>query len=246
MSVSDQPQGKCLLQGADSWQVLDLSQAVGPATPAWPEWPGFSAEIVCKLEYDGIYDRTLSLPEHTGTHLDAPAHLDPKGRFVHELALSELVVPCVVIDLRPMCGDDQDFAVQADHIARFEADHGQIPSRSAVLICTGWDRYLSLPEAYIGPSSGPPRCPGLSVDAMHYLVRRKIIGVGIDTLSMDPGNMTDLPAHRIGLSAGLWHLEGLIGLHRLPAVGAWVVVAVMPIVDGSGAPARVLCLVPSK
>jgi kynurenine formamidase len=81
---------------------------------------------------------------------------------------------------------------------------------------------------------------------MQYLVRRTIVGVGIDTLSVDPAKSTELPAHRVGLAAGLWHLERLIGLHRLPAVGSWIVVGLMPIVDGSVAPARVLGLVPSK
>lgn len=80
---------------------------------------------------------------------------------------------------------------------------------------------------------------------MRHLVRRKIVGVGIDTLSIDPGNSTELPAHKAGLAAGLWHLEGLTGLHKLPAAGSWIVVGVMPVVDGSGAPARVFAMVPS-
>lgn len=230
---------------AAKWHVHDLSQPLGPQTPAWPGWPGVDAQVVCDFERDGMYDRTLSLPEHSGTHLDAPAHLDPDGRFVHQLTLSQLIAPCVVIDVRSECGDDPDFAVQADHVAQFEADHGAIPSGSAVLVHTGWDRYLGQPEAYIGGESGSPRCPGLSVEAMQALVQRKIVGVGIDTLSVDPGKSTELPAHKAGLGAGLWHLEGLTGLHRLPAVGSWIVVGVMPIVDGSGAPARVFAMVPS-
>lgn len=231
-------------EGTAKWQVRDLSQPLGPQTPAWPGWPGVSAHVVCEFERDGMYDRTLSLPEHSGTHLDAPAHLDPRGRFVHQLTLSQLVAPCVVIDVRSACGDDPDFAMPADHVAQFEADHGSIPSGSAVLVCTGWDRHLARPELYIGEGSNSPRCPGLSADAMQALVQRKIVGVGIDTLSIDPGNSTELPAHKAGLTAGLWHLEGLTGLDSLPAVGSWIVVGVMPVVDGSGAPARVFGMVP--
>jgi kynurenine formamidase len=47
------------------------------------------------------------------------------------------------------------------------------------------------------------------------------------------------------MAAGLWHLEGLVGLERIPARGAWLVAAVLPLVDGSGAPARVLAILPS-
>lgn len=230
--------------GPAEWQIHDLTQPLGPRTPAWPGWPGVSARVVCEYEPDGMYDRMLTLPEHSGTHLDAPAHLAPGGRFVHQLALSRLIAPCVVIDVASACGDDADFAVQADQVTRFEAEHGPIPAGSAVLIRTGWDRYLTQPELYIGEPSGSPRCPGLSADAMRCLVRRNVVGVGIDTLSIDPGHSTDLPAHKAGLTAGLWHLEGLAGLHRLPAAGSWLVVGVIPIADGSGAPARVFAMVP--
>ncbi len=241
--VTDEAGMRWSPEGTATWQVHDLSQPLGPQTAAWPGWPGVSAQVVCEIERDGMYDRTLSLPEHSGTHLDAPAHFDPRGRFVHQLTVSQLVAPCVVIDVRSACGDDPDFAVQADHVASFEAEHGPIPGGSAVLVCTGWDRHLTRPEAYIG-GSGSARCPGLSADAMRSLVQRKIVGVGIDTLSIDPGNSSQLPAHKAGLSAGLWHLEGLTGLDRLPAVGSWIVVGVIPLVDGSGAPARVFGMVP--
>jgi len=232
------------VRGPANWRIHDLTQPLGPQTPAWPGWPGVSAQVVCEYGRDGMYDRMLSLPEHSGTHLDAPAHLHPGGRFVHQLTLSQLIAPCVVIDARPACGDDPDFALQAAHVAHFEADHGPIPAGSAVLICTGWDRYLARPELYIGDQSGSPRCPGLSADAMHTLIQRNIVGVGIDTLSIDPGNSSDLPAHKAGLTADLWHLEGLTGLHTLPATGAWLVVGAIPIADGSGAPARVFAMTP--
>lgn len=230
--------------GTAEWRVHDLTQPLGPRTAAWPGWPGVSANVVCEYERDGMYDRTLFLPEHSGTHLDAPAHLVPGGRFVHQLTVSQLVAPCVVIDVRQACGADPDFAVQAEHVARFEAEHGPVPHGSAVLVCTGWDRHLAQPDAYIGESPGSPRCPGLSAPAMQSLVERRIVGVGIDSLSIDPGISTRLPAHKAGLAAGLWYLEGLTGLHELPAVGSWIVVGVMPVVDGSGAPARVFAMIP--
>lgn len=226
------------------WQVHDLTQPLGPQTPAWPGWPGVSAQVVCDYKPDGMYDRTLSLPEHSGTHLDAPAHLDPQGQFVHQLTASQLVVPCAVIDVRSSCGDNPDFAVQPTHLAHFETEHGPISRGSAVLINTGWDRYLTHPEQYIGEPTTTPRCPGLSADAMQSLVERQIVGVGIDTLSIDPGHSTELPAHKIGLTAGLWYLEGLTGLHELPPTGSWIMVGVIPLVDGSGAPARVFAMIP--
>ena len=60
-----------------------------------------------------------------------------------------------------------------------------------------------------------------------------------------PAAAATFPAHRITLPAGLWHLEGLIGLERLPARGSWIIVGVIPVVGGSGAPARVLAILPA-
>ena len=56
---------------------------------------------------------------------------------------------------------------------------------------------------------------------------------------------TDFVVHRlISHPKGVWHLEGLTNLGQLPPLGAWVVVGVLKLTDGSGGPARVLALVP--
>jgi kynurenine formamidase len=46
------------------------------------------------------------------------------------------------------------------------------------------------------------------------------------------------------MPAGVWHAEGLVGLERVPTRGAWIVVGLLPVVDGSGAPARVFAVLP--
>ena len=51
--------------------------------------------------------------------------------------------------------------------------------------------------------------------------------------------------HLTTLPAGMWHLEGLIELGRVPARGAWLVAAPLKLVEGSGTPARVFAILPS-
>jgi kynurenine formamidase len=82
------------------------------------------------------------------------------------------------------------------------------------------------------------------VDAAELLVERRVVGIGIDTLGIDPGHLVACPAHHITLGAGMWHLEGLVGLERVPARGAWLFVGVVSLSGGSGAPARVVAIVP--
>ncbi len=111
-----------------------------------------------------------------------------------------------------------------------------------MLVHTGWDARRDDPIAYAG--DGESRFPGLARGAAVLLVARGVAGIGIDTLGVDPGHAQGFPAHRITLPAGLWHLEGLVNLGRVPARGAWLVVGALPLVDGSGAPARVFAILP--
>jgi kynurenine formamidase len=122
------------------------------------------------------------------------------------------------------------------------ADHGAIPAGAAVLLCTGWDAYVADGDRYVGD---PLDYPGYGGDAAALLVERGVAGIGIDTLGVDSGrNASRSPVHKTTLPAGLWHLEGLVGLGDVPAVGATLVVGVPPLVGGSGMPARVLALLP--
>jgi len=87
--------------------------------------------------------------------------------------------------------------------------------------------------------------PGFGVDAATLLVERGVVGLGIDTLGIDPGEVADFSVHRsVTLPRGVWHVENLTNLDRLPAVGAWIVALPMKIADGSGAPVRVVAFVP--
>ena len=97
-----------------------------------------------------------------------------------------------------------------------------------------------------GSAPGDLRFPGFGVEATKFLVdERKAAGLGIDTLGIDPGFAHDFPVHsQISHPAGLWHLENLQNLKQLPPLGAWLIVGVLPLVGGSGSPARVLALVP--
>ncbi len=70
-------------------------------------------------------------------------------------------------------------------------------------------------------------------------------GLGIDTLGVDAGAATDFPVHHITLPAGLWHLEGLIGLDAVPGRPARRSSSARCACPGaSGTPARVFALVP--
>lgn len=224
-------------------KLVDLTQPLGQATVLWPGSQPFTAVVEGTHERDGGYWRHLSLPEHAGTHLDAPAHFAAGGLTVDQLELARLVRPAVVLDVRDAVGDDRDAAVPSTAIEAIEARDGVVPAGTVALVRTGWDRHLADPLAYAHDETGQARMPGLAADAAALLVDRGVVGIGIDTLSIDPG-VAGIAAHRVTLPAGLWHLEGLVNLGLLPTRGAWIVAAPLRLVDGSGTPARVFAVLP--
>lgn len=224
-------------------RLVDLTQPLGPATILWPGSTPFTATVVADFDTHGGYARELQVPEHAGTHLDAPLHFSPTGAGTSELPLAVLVRPVMKLDLRDRVGGDPAYEISAADLADAEMVSGSIPADVAVLVHTGWDAYVDDRERYVGTGS-TPAFPGLGADAADLLVARGAAGVGIDTLGVDPGTASSFPAHNVTLPAGLWHLEGLVGLERVPASGAWLVVAPLPIVAGSGSPARVLVILP--
>jgi kynurenine formamidase len=222
--------------------LVDLTQPLGESTVLWPGSRPFTADTTVDHDTHGAYARDLALPEHAGTHIDAPAHFHPDGATTERIPLSALVRPAVRLDVRELVGDDPSFALSAADIEDVERKDGLIPPDSAVLVHTGWDRYLDDPVRY--GALEPTSFPGIAADAARLLVARGVVGIGIDTLGVDPGGSLRFAAHRITLPAGLWHAEGLVGLERVPQRGAWLVVGALPIVAGSGSPARVFAVLP--
>ena len=222
-------------------RVLDLTQPLDEQTVLWPDSDPFTAVGPDAYDADGFWSRHLGTPEHAGTHLDAPRHCVPGGAAVADIPAEQLVRPAVRIDAREHCGGDPAWVLTAADVEAWEAEHGRVPEGAAVLLCTGWDAYRDDGRRYLGEPLG---FPGFGGDAATLLVERGAAGLGIDTLSVDAGAATDFPVHRVALPAGLWHVEGLVGLEAVPDTGATVVVGALRLPGASGTPARVFALLP--
>ena len=75
----------------------------------------------------------------------------------------------------------------------------------------------------------------------------RVVGYGVETVGIDSGQAggfePPFPAHHFLLGADTYGLTSLQNLDRLPATGATIVVAPLPIVGGTGSPTRVFALV---
>ena len=226
------------------YTVVDLTLPLGPETVMWPGEAAPFAEVIETVKQDGNYARRVNLSEHSGTHVDAPNHFVEGGQAVTDLPLQTLISPAVVIDASVDINGNGDAVLELATVKAWEEKHGVIPAGCVVLLRTGWEDLYDQPQRY---GAGPEglHFPGFGVEAASYLVQRGVVGIGIDTLGIDPGGDLDFPVHRhVTLPKQVWHIENLTNLKSLPATGALVFIGVLPLVDGSGSPARILALVP--
>jgi kynurenine formamidase len=216
-----------------------------PLTTTFPAFvPGEEAmrRTVATIENNGYYMQEWRMIEHVGTHVDAPGHFTAGGRLSPELRPSELIIPAVVIDIATRAARNPDTVVTVEDIRAFERRHGRIPDDAAVLMYSGWGAKVGDPNAYRGTDpAGTLHFPGFSPDACEWLLRhRRIRSLGVDTLSIDPGNSATFDTHLILTGADRYGLENLANLDRIPRHGATIFVGLIPYEQGSGGQARVL------
>jgi len=246
------PESSGLFEGiaTGKTRVIDLAHALNPQNPYWPG-PGyapFKYEIFATLEKDGVLSGRFTMAEHTGTHLDAPNHFAAGQISVDQIPAQQLFVPAVVIDVRDKASQNADFLLNADDVTAWEQVHGRIPRNAVVMMYTGWDALWTDFDKYKNADkNGTLHFPGFSAEAAKLLAEeRNVAGLGIDTLSVDYGMSKDFAVHHISHSKAKYHLENVANLGSMPATGASLVVAPIKIENGTGGPARIFALVPSR
>jgi kynurenine formamidase len=190
----------------------------------------------------GFYSQEWTFGEHSGTHMDAPGHFVTGGRLAPEITLEELLVPIVVIDISARAKRDSDAVVTVDDLRRFEQRHGDIPEGSLVCMHSGWAAKVDDPDEFKGGPAFPDyHFPGFSAGAAMWLAeRRDVTGIGVDTMSLDPGDSTTFPVHVNFLATDRYGLENLANLDKIPPRGAVAYVGLIPWEEGSGGPCRVI------
>jgi len=190
-----------------------------------------------------------SASEHGGTHLDAPIHFAESGWSVDEIPVDRLTGEAIVLDIRSQVDSNSDYTLQVEDIAQWESSNGLIPPKALVLLFTGFGQYWPEKSRYLGSSTPEDpmslHFPGFSAEAAAFLLhKREIVGIGIDTASIDPGQSRDFPVHQILGQANGYALENVAHLDRLPPRGARITALPMKIQGCTGAPVRIIATLP--
>lgn len=249
---------KALLSG--SIKVVDLTAPLGPDTPVLYLPPQFGKNTPnVKVHEISHYDANgpfwawnwVELGEHTGTHFDAPCHWitgkDLPGNTTDTIPPQAFVGPLNVIDRSKESAANPDYLLTVDSIKEWEAEHGAIEENSWVVMRTDWYKRNGSTEAFLNADENGPHSPGPTAEAIEYLVSKKIMGWGQETIGTDAGSAGGMnppfPAHNLMHKAGRYGLASLCHLDQLPAKGAILIAAPLKFVKGTGSPIRALALV---
>ncbi|MBH0203037.1 MAG: cyclase family protein [Nitrospira sp.] len=239
-----------------SWEqsrIIDLTHSFGSDTIVWPTEQDFKLVVQHAEDTPGGYyyaSNRMEIPEHGGTHIDAPIHFARGKQTLDQIPMEHLIGAAIRIDVTESCGRDRDYRVTISDLERWEAEHGRIPNQAIVLLNTGYARFWPSRKDYLGTELRGQEgvralhFPGLHHEAAAWLVReRHVKAVGIDTASIDYGQSTKFETHVALLSQNVPVFENLANLPDLPDRGFDVIAIPMKIAAGTGGPLRIIAVV---
>jgi kynurenine formamidase len=234
---------------------IDLSHSYEEKTLYWPTSPTkFQLTQLSKGISEGgwFYSaNTFSMPEHGGTHLDAPIHFDENGYSNEQIPLTQLIGPSIIIDITSKAANNPDYLLEISDIEAFETNNGPIPKGAIVLLKTGWSKFWPDPMSYLGDDTEGDASnlhfPSYGIEAAEFLIiERSAKALGVDTASNDYGQSEDFLVHRLMGAHQIFGMENLTNLDKLPPIGAWVIALPVKIKGGSGGPLRAVAIIPKK
>lgn len=178
-------------------KVYDLTHTIKNDMPVYPGTEQPQLTTACTIEEAGYRETLLHMFSHTGTHMDAPAHMLLDGAPLDSYDADKFTGTAVVVD----CRGEADISLPL--LKRYDLDGVDF-----VLFCTGWDKKWGTPDYYEG-------FPCLTPDAAAYLATLPLKGVGEDSISLDPCGSVDFPNHITLLRADFVNTENLAGLDAL-------------------------------
>jgi len=212
-------------------KALDFTHRITPEMPVYPgtEPPGITP--VYQWAQHGFRETALSLFSHTGTHIDAPAHLFEFGKQLDDFPPEQFFGTALVIDCRDAAPGTR---VGVERLLPYGKDAERA---DFLLFCFGWDRFWGT-EAYFKDF------PCIDSSLAEFINRYEKKGVGVDTISIDPIEDASLPIHKKILGTGkTLILENLAHLHQAEKKPYFFTALPLKWIDSDGAPARAVAIV---
>jgi arylformamidase len=210
-------------------KVYDVSLVIRAGMPTWPGEDGPVTTPLRRIAKGDTANVSLvSFSNHTGTHVDPPAHFIEGAGTVDELPLDALVGPC-----RLLAFDGPG------HIGAAWLERAGVPARTERILFRTRNS-----ERWSDPARPFDRdFVALDRTAARWCVDRGVKLVGIDYLSIEPQGpeKEGYPTHKTLLGANIVIIEGL-DLRDVPPGDYDLACGAIKFEGGDGAPARVFLI----
>ncbi|HET6421856.1 MAG TPA: cyclase family protein [Geobacteraceae bacterium] len=202
-------------------KIYDISAPLHNAMPVYPGDPPVIIEPALSVDKGNAANVSrLSMSTHSGTHIDAPRHIDSRGVSVDHLCLSVLSGRALVIEIGG-----------TKKIGRKELERFPVKGEERLLLKTE--------NSLLWSSSGfTEDFAHLTDDGADYLAGIGIKLIGIDYLSIEAFD-GDGTVHRKLLEHGVIILEGL-DLDGIKGGVYELICLPLKVLEGDGAPARAI------
>ena len=161
-----------------------------------------------------------------GTYLDSPYHFNPEGDSIEALDLSQLVLPGLVIDCRP---------IKPQQPIGSEMLFGKDVTGKAVLFRTDWSRYWGQPQYQ--------EFPFLTQETAEALRDGGAKLAGVDFLVIDDTTDPQRPVHVTLLNSNILIVENLTNLEALPPDGFMFHAAPVKFMGAAAFPVRAYAVI---
>lgn len=194
--------------------LIDLSIRLDDQTPAYPGDPKIQITQTETVESEGYLGHSVLLGTHTGTHIDAPAHMIASGDLLGGIPLNCFIGEGKLVDA---------FTIEA-------VERAMVKSGDIVFFCTGMSTDYYEPRYFTD-------YPVMPNEVADYLINKGVKLVGVDACSVD--NESEFLIHKKLLGAGIPIVENLTNLEQLRNKN-FQVYALPLNLNLDGAPARVI------
>lgn len=203
--------------------IYDVSRPISPETAVWPGDRPFERTWTERIREGATVNLSaITLSPHTGTHADAPYHVDDAGRPTDALPLEAYLGPATVVELR---GVD---ALTEDHLADLD-----LSAIERLLIRTA--------TSDLDAETWPARFLTLTADVAERFGEEGVRLVGVDSPSVDPQESQTLDAHKTLARHGVVHLENL-WLRDVPPGDYWLSALPLRLEGLDAAPVRAVLM----
>ncbi len=207
-------------------KIIDLSHTISEDMTIYPGSEKPSLLNIATIIENGFNELEINISTHTGTHVDAPAHILSDGKTLDQYSIKSFFGKGLVID----CTNSNSIekSVIKNSIAnKIEPDF--------LIFRTGWDRYWNNNNYF-------NNYPILTYEAAEFISNLSLSGVGIDAPSFDHFNSVELPNHNTLLRSGFILIENLCNLSLLPEDVILFSFLPLKIKDTDGSPIRAIAI----